>query len=228
MSRPRNAARLPFVNGRPLTAAQAARLQAVSRAEASGQTTRARTLAGALADDLAAARDEVWLREALAETRALEAARGVRLERTAAGLRLNGRDGLEMLRTSGRLGPVQEAAGLTYRRRFEAAQPRQASSLAVAPGGGGRGAAEAVALRLARARREVARMEAAVAARYAGPGCAASAADALMVLREVAGQGRSIRSLAASGARRDRLTRRLGEALETLAAIAGGVGAQDR
>lgn len=71
-------------------------------------------------------------------------------------------------------------------------------------------------------------MEAAVAARYAGPGCAASAADALMVLREVAGQGRSIRSLAASGARRDRLTRRLGEALETLAAIAGGVGAQDR
>ena len=92
-------------------------------------------------------------------------------------------------------------------------------ALALRPGGRGGPAdvPQGIAARLAQARRDLDRMERAVAARYATEGRPALAADAVLMLREVAGLGRAVRELTTSGRRRTALTARLGEALEVLA-----------
>jgi hypothetical protein len=199
--------------------AQASTLRAAARAEAAGRPAQARRLRQDLEAQLEAAADAAWLDGALAETAALEQTRGGAVERSPGRVRISGRDGLRTLEASGALSPRQVAAGLHYRDRFEAAQSRAGSALALRPGGGG-GAAdvpERIAARLAQARRDLDRMERAVVARYAAEGRPALAADALLVLREVAGLGRAVRELSTSGRRRTALTARLGEGLEVVA-----------
>lgn len=230
MSRTRRNARPVLVNGRLLNAPQAARLKAAAQAEASGQSTQARRLRARLEAELAGAAEADWLRGALAETAALEQARGVRVEQSPTHVRILGRDGLATLRARGSLSAAQFAAGLRYRSCFDDAQPRQVSTLALQPGGaaGASNLPEAVAARMAQARRGLDRFEQALVAHHAAMGRPGLAGDALTALREVAGLGRSLRSLSTSGARRARLKALLIEALETLSRIAGGACGQDR
>ncbi len=218
MSRTRRIAAPVRVNGRALTGAQAAALRAASRADAAGRPAQARQLRQRLEAQLGEAADAEWLAGALAETAVLERARGTRVEHSPGRVRISGRDGLLTLRDSGALSARQLACGLRYRDRFEAAQPRAASALAIRPGGGcaPRDVPERIAVRLAQARRDLDRMERAVADHYAREGRPALAADALLVLREVAGLGRTLRALASSGARRAALAARLGEGLGVL------------
>lgn len=222
MSRARKSQALARVNGRTLSAAQDSTLRAAARAEAAGRPAQALRLRQRLEAQLEAAADADWLDGALAETAALELARGAAVERSPGRVRISGRDGLRTLEASGALSRRQLSAGLRYRDRFEAAQSRADSALALRPGGrGGRGGPadvpQGIAARLAQARRDLDRMERAVAARYAAEGRPALAADAVLMLREVAGLGRAVRELTTSGRRRTALTARLGEALEVLA-----------
>ncbi len=205
------------VNGRTLTAAQATALRAAARAEAAGRSAQARQMRLRLEAQMGAAADAEWLAGALAETAALEQARGAVVERSPGRVRISGRDGLHTLQATGALDPSQVAAGLRYRERFEAAHPRLASALAIRAGGSGAPQfVERIAARQAQARRDLDCMEHAVAARYAREGRPALAADALLVLREVAGLGRAVRELSGSGRRRTALTARLAETLTEL------------
>ena len=219
MSRARKSQALARVNGRTLSAAQDSTLRAAARAEAAGRPAQALRLRQRLEAQLDAAADADWLDGALAETAALELARGAAVERSPGRVRISGRDGLRTLEASGALSRRQLSAGLRYRDRFEAAQSRAGSALALRPGGRGGPAdvPQGIAARLAQARRDLDRMERAVAARYAAEGRPALAADAVLMLREVAGLGRAVRELTTSGRRRTALTARLGEALEVLA-----------
>jgi len=230
MSRTRRNARPVLVNGRLLNAPQAAALKAAARAEAAGQPARARQLRARIEADLAGADHTDWLRRTLEESAVLEQARGGGVERSGRPARVLGRDGLEALRAAGALSRAQVVAGLRYRACFEQAQPRQISTLAMRQGApsGADNIPEAIALRMAQARRGVDRFEAALAAHYAARGRPGMASEALMALREVAGLGRSLRSLSTSGTRRARLKVLLVEALEALACVAGGAGGQDR
>lgn len=230
MSRARIKGVPPRVNGRALTHAQAATLRAAARAEALGRSAQARQLRSNLEVQLGEAADAEWLAGALAETAALERMRGAELDVRPGRVRISGRDGLRALGDSGALDARRLAVGLRYRERLEAAQPRLGSALAIRPGGSGPpGLPERAAARIAQARRDLDRMERALAGHYAGAGRPALAADAVLVVREVAGLGRSIRSLAASGARRTVLTDRLQEALGVLAdlAVSKSAGASD-
>lgn len=218
MSRARGkpAAAGPMVNGRRLSPVQASVLRAAARAELGGDAATARRLRLRLEQEIDARQTVDWLAGALEETRVLEAGRGRTVEIAPRRVRVLGRDGLEGLRDGGALTPAQVAVAMRYRGCFEDAQPRIGSVLAMPPGGGGGrpDRPEAVAARMAQARRDLDRMERAVAHRYAAEGRPALAADALMVLREVAGLGRSIRELSGSGHRRAALKDRLVEALD--------------
>lgn len=209
----------PTINGRRLTAPQTAALRVAERAERAGDAAQARRLRLAVEHALAASEESAWLSRALAETVELERGRGGTVDLAPGRIRIGGRDGLESLRASGALSPVLMIAGLRYRDRFEAAQNRCSSALAIRPGGG-RGrpdAPEGVALRIAQANRDLDRLERAVTERYAAEGRPALAAEAVLALREVAGLGRSIRDLSGSGHRRASLKARLVEALDVVA-----------
>jgi hypothetical protein len=216
----------PVINGRRLSARQAAALRAAARAEAAGDAATARRLRLRLEGEIDEATHGDWLAGALADTAALERTRGQAVEAAPGRVRIHGRDGLETLTASGALTAAQRAAALRYRGRFEDAQPRIASVLAIRPGGarGRPDRPEAVAARMAQARRDVDRLEQAVADRYAAEGRPALAGDALLALREVAGLGRSIRELASSGHRREVLKTRLGEGLDALTPIVASAG----
>jgi len=222
MSRIRRKASLavrPVVNSRRVTAAQASRLKAADQAERAGEAARARRLRLSVEQELAAATEADWRSRSLRESAELEAGRGGVVDIRPGRVRVGGRDGLEALRVAGGLSATQAGAGLRYRDRFEAAQARFGSALNLRPGGGrGRpGVPEGVALRITQANRDLERMEQAVRAHYAGEGRPALAADALAVMRTVAGLGGSIRDLASSGARRAALKDRLIEALDAVA-----------
>ena len=133
------------------------------------------------------------LRAGLDETIALEKARGGEVVQfnTAGAVRLGARDGLASLYLAGKLEPRLAAAGFGYRRAREA----QGSLGVMRFGETGGGASDAVLAGFARARLSAA---AAVIDRtvalelYQRP-------DALDTLRKVAGDGQTIRSLAAGG-----------------------------
>lgn len=217
MGRPRKASKPTLVNGRLLCGPAAAAVKAAEQASAAGRPDEARRLFARLEARLAEADDTAWRAAAAAETAALEEARGGRLERAEGGrFRIRNRDGLDSLRAAGAIDDRQAAAGLRYRARFEAARQALPSALAIRPGGvrsGRRERPDGLAARLAEARCDVERMEAAVVARCADR---RAAAEAVTVLREVAGEGRTLRELATSGHRRDRLRTRLVGALEAV------------
>lgn len=210
---------LAVVAGRRLTPGQAAVLRAASKAEAEGHAGEARRLLSGLEADLDALADEAWLTAALAETAALEQARGGRLERTGASVRVSGRDGLRGLFERGGLTKPQYAAGMDYRAHFEAAAATLRSTLDVRPGRAPARSPDGAMDRLRHARQAVFEAERRVQAACVKKGAPALAADALMVLREVAGLGRSLRALATSGTRREALKSILGDALDAAAGV---------
>ena len=206
--------RLPTVNGRSLNLGQAKVLKSAEKAEARGRGPLARALYERLEVQLAKLDEAETRLRALMEADALERGRGGAVE-PGSPPKVRGRDGLETLEASGAVTAMQAAAGARYREAYEAAHRGMASSMALRPGGvrGGLGERpEGPAARQARAVMAVKRMEQAVADRFGDDRPAA--AEAIMVLREVAGEGRSVRTLSTSGQRRARLTRRLIEALD--------------
>lgn len=206
------------VNGRRLSALQHGRLKLAARAEAAGRGGEARRLLAGIESELSAAEDAAWLDGALAEITALEHARGCTVERAPGRVRVEGRDGLLALYRRGGLSEGQYVAGMRYRGWFEAGAETMRSTLDVRPGGtAGLRDGDAAMDRLRGVRQALRRTEQAVTDAFAAAGRPALAADALMVLREVAGLGRSLRDLSASGARREALKQRLGEALAALA-----------
>jgi hypothetical protein len=146
----------------------------------------------------------------LDETARLELARGGEVEREGGRLRLTSRDGLQTLRERGGLEQPEYEAGMMYRRCFETLSAGPRSNLNRDFASGVRGFAEAgtdgfAELRALRAE-QLARWEA-----LAGTG------RQLWVLRLVAGQGRTINSLAPSGSARLTNTKALTEVLRGIA-----------
>jgi len=154
-------------------------------------------------------RDErAYLDARLAELTALGAMRGaVVVVEQAPTLRISTRDGLDTLAAA--FTAAEAAALRRYRALWDASDPeRSLSAVDCAAVRGSRSAGDpfAVGGRVQRAR--MARIDAAVALLGADTACGADQ-ETLMVLREVAGKGVTIRSLAPGRRRATRLTRKL-------------------
>jgi hypothetical protein len=150
------------------------------------------------------------LAQRLEETARLERARGGMVEQAGGALRLTSRDGLQTLLERGGLEQPEYEAGMMYRRCYETLTAGPRSNLNRDFLGGVRGVSEGPAegfaeLRAFRAQK-LAQWEA-----LAGTG------RQLWVLRLVAGQGRTINSLATGGSARLANTRAL---IEVLTAVA--------
>lgn len=204
----------PVVNGRRLSPGQHQRLKRAARADAAGRGAEARRLLAGIEAELASAGEAAWLDDAFAELASLERRRGGSVERIAGRVRVEGRDGLLTLFRRGALSEAQYVAGMRYRGWYEAAAGSMRSTLDVRPGGSkGPGDVDGAMDRLRAVRRALHRAEQGVVDAFAAAGRPALAQDALMVLREVAGLGRSLRDLTTSGTRREALKQRLLEAL---------------
>jgi hypothetical protein len=155
------------------------------------------------------------LTKRLDETERLERARGGEVEREGARLRITSRDGLQTLMERGGLEGPEYEAGMIYRRCYETLSAGPRSNLnrdfmSGVRGGMSEPPAEGFAeLRALRAE-QLARWEA-----LAGTG------RQLWVLRLVAGQGRTINSLATGGSARLSNTRALTEVLRAIAVERG-------
>ena len=146
----------------------------------------------------------------LEETARLERARGGEVEQAQGRLRITSRDGLQTLRERGGLEGPEHEAGLMYRRCYETltAGPRSNLNRDLASGvcGFGEAPADGFAEIRAHRARQLAQWEA-----LAGTG------RQLWVLRLVAGQGRTINSLATGGSARLTNTRALAKVLRAIA-----------
>lgn len=146
------------------------------------------------------------------EQETLEKARGEWVERSASPehkgrMRIRTRDGLLVLRDSGRLGPAQFAAGLLYRRVFEAVHHGElGSQLDGRQIGGSSQPKERLAIRAHNDAKRLA-MEA-----IASPG------RELTALRLVAGEGRCISHFAKGGSSQALYAQALAQVLGRLAA----------
>ncbi len=148
--------------------------------------------------------------EGLEQTARMERARGETVEAADGRLRITSRDGLQSLREHGGLEQPEYEAGMMYRRCYETLAGGPRSNLNRDFLSGVRGFAEAAAdgfaeLRAMRARR-LARWEA-----------LARSDRQLSVLRLVAGEGRTINSLASGGSARAANARALTEVLRAVA-----------
>lgn len=194
--------------------AQAGRLQGQAQALRRGVEVRRAQVAGLGLDQrrLGALVELEAAREGEAEV--IEKRRGQK------GVRIRTRDGLKLAHERGAFGKRGWeadrllAVGLRYRDRYEAAQASVKSCLDVAEAVRVQHnlwqEAGAAARRAARANL-VRRLDMAVAARL-GP-------DALNVLRAVAGEARTVRSLSSSGWRREVMTKALVAALKVVAEV---------
>ena len=149
------------------------------------------------------------LAERLDETVRLERSRGGEVEQANGKLRLTSRDGLRTLLDRGGLEGPEYEAGMMYRRCYETLSAGPRSNLArdfmTGVRGGGGGADAFAEIRAQRAQR-LAEWEA-----------LASTGRQLWALRLVAGQGRTINSLATGGSARLANTRALIEVLRAIA-----------
>lgn len=212
----------PVINGQPLTAAQERIWRLANDDLASSDAARQRRgmerLRG-LGAELVARQAEVELAAGLAETAALERARGERVEAPkrsggAGPLRVSTRDGLETLARCGAIDAVQLRAGMLYRQLYESADPERdlRSRMGELGGVGGGGAADREAWQEIRLRRSatLAMIEAKVRAADRG-------GRALRALREVAGHARCVSHCASGGGAQSALRQALAAALETAA-----------
>jgi hypothetical protein len=160
------------------------------------------------------------VRRGLAETVALETARGERVEiskgRESPGrVRIRTRDGLETLERAGALNQVQYRAGLLYRDLYEATDPERdlrshMESLERSGRSSGEGAAETWAERRLRLSRTVTVIEAKVR-------LADRNDRAVRALREVAGHARCVGAIVAGGGSQAVYKRALVTALDVCA-----------
>lgn len=163
-----------------------------------------------IAEAGAARAEALALSERLDETARLERARGGEVERADGRLRIVSRDGLQTLHERGGLEPPEYEAGLMYRRCFESLAAGPRSNLNRDFMSGVRGFSEGAADGFA----ELKALRAEQLARWEG---LAGTGRQLWVLRLVAGQGRTINSLAAGGSARLANTRALAEVLTAIA-----------
>jgi hypothetical protein len=160
------------------------------------------------------AREEIRaLTERMEETARLERARGGEVEQAQGRMRVTSRDGLQTLYERGGLERPEYEAGQIYRRCYETmtAGPRSNLNRDFSAGlGGGRGFREGAADGFAEIR-------AFRAQKLAAWESLATSGRQLWVLRLVAGQGRTINSLAPGGSARLANTRALTEVLRAVA-----------
>jgi hypothetical protein len=149
------------------------------------------------------------LADRLEETARLERARGGAVEQAGGRLRLTSRDGLQSLHEQGGLERCDYEAGLMYRRCYETLSAGPRSNLN-RDFSGVRGFAEAPADGFAELRALRARQLQAWEA-------LAETGRQVWVLRLVAGQGRTINSIASGGSARSINTRALIEVLQAVA-----------
>jgi hypothetical protein len=144
------------------------------------------------------------------ETVRLARQRGETVEQTAGGLRITSRDGLQSLYEHGGLERPEYEAGLMYRRCYETLQAGPRSHLNRDFASGVHGFAEAPAAGFA----ELRAFRAERLKQWEG---LARNGRQVWILRLVAGEGRTINSVASGGSARAANTRALMEVLEAIA-----------
>lgn len=214
------------VNGQPLSLAQELVWRAANEDISSGELGRMKYGAAALRGlerEFEARAGEAAVRSGLAESVALELARGESLDVRQqpsgyARVRVRTRDGLETLQRSGAISGAQYRAGMLYRDLYEATDPerdlRSHMESLDRRGGSGESVAEAWAERRLRLSRTVSVIEAKVR-------LADRNDRAVNALREVAGHARSIGAMMGGGGSQAAYKRALITALDVCAAHFG-------
>lgn len=179
-------------------------------AKRKGRGLSGEDLARLAAERARARAEEKALAQGLEQTVALARQRGEKVERAGGRLRITSRDGLQTLFEQGGLERPEYEAGMMYRRCYETLDAGPRSNLARDFGAPARGFAEAGAEGFA----ELRAFRAEKLRRWEG---LAGTGRAVWVLRLVAGQGRTINSIASGGSARLANTKALMEALREIA-----------
>jgi hypothetical protein len=179
-------------------------------AKRKGRGLSAEDLARLTAERARARAEDAALAQGLEQTTALALQRGEVVEQADGKLRVTSRDGLQTLFEQGGLERPEYEAGLMYRRCYETLNAGPRSNLNRDFGAPTRGFAEAGAEGFA----ELRAFRAETLRRWEA---LTRTGRSLWVLRLVAGQGRTINSIAPGGSARLTNTRALTEALEEIA-----------